>query len=129
MLSFRLDSCEHERLVSSRIRNYLQSLKPSTRNHSRVFVLSDNVFQRGYFLLGAVLSGKSNPASAQLVLILLQAVHGSSALLAGIQLLPYTLGSSLVSLIGFYVTEKTKAHNAVIRVGLGLMAIGFGSYF
>jgi hypothetical protein len=58
-----------------------------------------------------------------------QAVHGSSALLAGIQLLPYTLGSSLVSLIGFYVTQKTKAHNAVIRVGLGLMAIGFGAYF
>ncbi|QRV86340.1 major facilitator superfamily transporter [Ceratobasidium sp. AG-Ba] len=55
-----------------------------------------------------------------------QAVHGSSALLAGLELLPYTLGSSLVSLIGFYVTEKTKAHNAVIRVGLAIMATGFG---
>ncbi|KAG9104627.1 hypothetical protein FRC06_000773 [Ceratobasidium sp. 370] len=55
-----------------------------------------------------------------------QAVHGSSALLAGLELLPYTLGSSLVSLIGFYVTEKTKAHNAIIRVGLAIMATGFG---
>ncbi|KAG8774201.1 hypothetical protein FRC12_002107 [Ceratobasidium sp. 428] len=55
-----------------------------------------------------------------------QAVHGSSALLAGLELLPYTLGSSLVSLLGFYVTEKTKAHNTIIRVGLAVMAIGFG---
>ncbi|KAG9127981.1 hypothetical protein FRC07_006575 [Ceratobasidium sp. 392] len=55
-----------------------------------------------------------------------QAVHGSSALLAGLELLPYTLGSSLVSLIGFYVTEKTKAHNTIIRVGLAIMATGFG---
>ncbi|KAG8746726.1 hypothetical protein FRC10_004030 [Ceratobasidium sp. 414] len=56
------------------------------------------------------------------------AVHGSSALLAGLELLPYTLGSSLVSLIGFYVTEKTKAHNTIIRVGLAIMATGFGSF-
>ncbi|ELU44501.1 MFS_1 domain-containing protein [Rhizoctonia solani AG-1 IA] len=59
----------------------------------------------------------SNPA---------QAVHGSSALHAGTQLLPYTLGSSLVSLIGFYISEKTKAHITIIRAGLGLMATGFG---
>ncbi|KAB5592625.1 MFS transporter [Ceratobasidium theobromae] len=55
-----------------------------------------------------------------------QAVHGSSALHAGLQLLPYTLGSSLVSLVAFYVSGKTKAYNAMIRVGLGLMATGFG---
>lgn len=55
-----------------------------------------------------------------------QAVRGSSAVTAGIQLLPYTLGSSLVSLVGLYISEKTKAHNTVIRVGLGLMATGFG---
>ncbi|KAF8710926.1 MFS general substrate transporter, partial [Rhizoctonia solani] len=55
-----------------------------------------------------------------------QAVHGSSALHAGTQLLPYTLGSSLVSLIGFYISEKTKAHITIIRAGLSLMATGFG---
>ncbi|CCO26242.1 MFS drug transporter, putative [Rhizoctonia solani AG-1 IB] len=55
-----------------------------------------------------------------------QSVHGSSALHAGMQLLPYTLGSSLVSLIGFYISGKTSAHITIIRTGLGLMATGFG---
>ncbi|KAL5635942.1 hypothetical protein ACGC1H_004668 [Rhizoctonia solani] len=55
-----------------------------------------------------------------------QAVKGSSALHAGMQLLPYTLGSSLVSLVGFYISDRTKAHITMIRAGLGLMATGFG---
>ncbi|KAH7340469.1 major facilitator superfamily-domain-containing protein [Rhizoctonia solani] len=55
-----------------------------------------------------------------------QAVHGSTALHAGMQLLPYTLGSSLVSLVGFYISDRTKAHIPMIRTGLGLMATGFG---
>ncbi|CAE6525356.1 unnamed protein product [Rhizoctonia solani] len=55
-----------------------------------------------------------------------QAVQGSSALHAGMQLLPYTLGSSLVSLVGFYISDRTKAHITMIRTGLGLMATGFG---
>ncbi|KAJ1310185.1 hypothetical protein OPQ81_006929 [Rhizoctonia solani] len=55
-----------------------------------------------------------------------QAVHGSTALHAGMQLLPYTLGSSLVSLVGFYISHRTKAYITMIRVGLGLMATGFG---
>ncbi|EUC67252.1 MFS transporter [Rhizoctonia solani AG-3 Rhs1AP] len=55
-----------------------------------------------------------------------QAVKGSSALHAGMQLLPYTLGASLVSLVGFYISDRTKAHITMIRAGLGLMATGFG---
>ncbi|CUA72443.1 putative MFS-type transporter C16A3,17c [Schizosaccharomyces pombe 972h-] [Rhizoctonia solani] len=55
-----------------------------------------------------------------------QAVQGSSAIHAGMQLLPYTLGSSLVSLVGFYISDRTKAHITMIRAGLGLMATGFG---
>lgn len=99
------------------------------RNNIGLLLFSDHVFQRGYILPSALLSSKPcSKVHPTTVLRLLQAVHGSSALHAGLQLLPYTLGSSLVSLVAFYVSGKTKAYNAMIRVGLGLMATGFGVY-
>ncbi|KIY51339.1 amino acid permease ScVBA-like protein, partial [Fistulina hepatica ATCC 64428] len=62
-----------------------------------------------------------------------QAATGASALLAGIKLLPYSLGSSLASIpSSMFVhgvqkkTGDTMGQNIIISCGLGLTTLGFG---
>ena len=65
-----------------------------------------------------------------------QAVNGSTPLNAGIQMLPYSLGSSLASmpaawLIGYVQTKTgdTAAQKWTITFGLLVSTIGFGIFF
>jgi len=55
-----------------------------------------------------------------------QAVNGSSAIMAGIYVLPYTLGSALVSIIASRYIFYTGRYKDMVIGGLGLSTLGFG---
>jgi len=65
-----------------------------------------------------------------------EAVNGSTPLQAGMQLLPYSLGSSLASMpaawfIGFWQkrSHDTSGQKWVICVGLAVSTLGFGEKY
>lgn len=57
-----------------------------------------------------------------------QAVSGATAIQAGLLLLPFSLGSALISLVAnMYISNKGEPKHMVI-LGFGISALGFGAW-
>ncbi len=58
--------------------------------------------------------------------IYFQAVHGSSPTLSGVQMLPYSLGSSLLAVLSGFIVAKTGRYKVYMISSYGIMCLGFG---
>jgi hypothetical protein len=99
--------------------------------------LHNFAFNAGTFYLALYFQARPLPFSGiSVITVIQQAVNGSTPFNAGLDMLPYSLGSSLASMpVAWFIntwqfkTGDTTGQNLVTTVGLLLSTLGFGGNY